>query len=207
MKTYQSPTKDKKTKKNFFMRNIYGFIFGITLLVVAGIITLTLVLNARRAPVENKPGGDVGVDGPPPAPAYSAPLVDYTVGKEASLTKLVYSSTLNQWRTHNGVDLMTAAGAEVKCIAGGKVEKVQETTLEGVVVTISHENGVVSIYKGLSDVSVKEGDALTGGTVIGKVAENMMTEQNDGAHLHFEMTKDGKLVDPAAFLPEFNTEK
>lgn len=164
-------------------------------------------MNARRAPVDNKPGGDIGVDGPPPAPTYSAPLVDYTVGKEASLTKLVYSSTLNQWRTHNGVDLMTSAGAEVKCIAGGKVEKVQETTLEGVVVTISHENGVVSIYKGLSDVSVKEGDALTGGTVIGKVAENMMTEQNDGAHLHFEMTKDGKLVDPAAFLPEFNTEK
>ena len=49
MKTYQSPTKDKKTKKNFFMRNIYGIIFGITLLVVAGVITLTLVLKIGRA--------------------------------------------------------------------------------------------------------------------------------------------------------------
>ncbi len=207
MKTYQSPTKDKKTKKNFFMRNIYGFIFGITLLVVAAIITLTLVLNARRAPVDNKPGGDIGVDGPPPAPTYSAPLVDYTVGKEASLTKLVYSSTLNQWRTHNGIDLLTSAGSEVKCVGVGKVESVKDTILEGVVVTVSHEDGVVSIYKGLSDVSVKEGDSVTGGTVLGKVSENMMTEQNDGAHLHFEMTKDGKLVDPATFLPELATDK
>lgn len=206
MKTYQSPTKDKKTKKNFFMRNIYGFIFGITLLVVAGVITLTLVLNAKKTPVVNKPD-DVGVSAPPPAVVYSTPLLDFTVGKEASLDKLVYSSTLNQWRTHNGVDLMAAAGADVKCIAAGRVEKVKETTLEGFVVTVSHDDGIVSVYKGLSDVSVSEGDSLLSGTVIGKVAENMMTEQNDGAHLHFEMTKNGKLVDPAAYLPELVADK
>ena len=206
MKTYQSPTKDKKTKKNFFMRNIYGIIFGITLLVVAGVITLTLVLT-NRTPVDNNNGGSVDVDTPPAGPVYVVPVENYTVGKSASLTKLVYSTTLNQWRTHNGVDLLTGAGSSVMSIADGKVESVKQTTLEGVVVTIAHENGLVSIYKGLSEATVAEGDSVSKGGAIGKVAENMMIEQREGAHLHLEMKENGKYVDPAKYLTEFDENK
>lgn len=205
MKTYQSPTKEKKTKKNFFMRNIYGIIFGITLLVVAGVITLTLVLTSRT-PVENKPGPDVDVD-VPPAPTYTLPLENYTLGNTASLDKLVYSATLNQWRTHDGIDFIASAGASVKSIAAGKVESVKQTNLEGTVVTIAHDDGLVSIYKGLSDVSVKEGDSVALGSVIGVVAENMMIEQREGTHLHLEMKKDGKLVDPSVYLTEISENK
>ena len=206
MKTYQNPAKEKKTKKNFFMRNIYGIIFGVTLLVIAGVITLTLVLTTRKVPVDNKPGGDVDVD-VPPTPTYSLPLEDYTMGSGASLDALVYSATLNQWRTHNGVDLLTGAGSSVMSIADGKVESVKQTTLEGVVVTIAHENGLVSIYKGLSGATVAEGDSVSKGGAIGKVAENMMIEQREGAHLHLEMKENGKYVDPAKYLTEFDENK
>lgn len=206
MKTYQSSTEDKRTKKNFFMRNIYGIIFGMTLLVIAGAITLTLVLTTRDVPVDNNPGGDVPVDNPP-KPTYTVPLETYTLGKSASLDKLIYSATLNQWRTHNGVDLIAAAGSDVKCIFAGKVESVKTTTLEGTVVTVSHGDGLVSIYKGLDGVTVKEGDSVTGGYVLGKVAENMMIEQRDGAHLHLEMQKDGKYVNPAEYLTDIAENK
>lgn len=207
MKTYQSSTKEKKTKKNFFMRNIYGIIFGATLLVVAGVITLTLVLNAKT-PVDNKPGGDVDVDVPTPKPTFVVPLEEYSVGQSAALDKLVYSSTLNQWRTHNGIDLIAAAGAQVKCVASGTVEKVESTTLEGTVITIAHADGLVSIYKGLSDqVAVKEGDSVTSGDVIGTVADTMMIEQREGAHLHLEMKLAGKYVDPAAYVTDLAGEK
>ncbi|MCI8613308.1 MAG: M23 family metallopeptidase [Clostridia bacterium] len=206
MKTYQSPTKDKKTKKNFFMRNIYGIIFGITLLVVAGVITLTLVLT-NRTPVDNNNGGSVDVDTPPAGPVYVVPVENYTVGKSASLTKLVYSTTLNQWRTHNGVDILTSAGAQVKTICGGTVKSVKETNLEGFVVTVEHDGGITSTYKGLGEVSVKEGDKLEANQAIGTVAENMMIEQNDGAHLHLEMTKDGKLIDPASLISDLSSDK
>lgn len=208
MKTYQSSTKEKKTKKNFFMRNIYGIIFGATLLVVAAVITLTLVLNASKAPVDNNPGGDINTGGDPQKPVYVTPLDDYTVGQSAALDKLVYSSTLNQWRTHNGIDLLAAAGANVKCVAAGKVEKVENTTLEGTVVTIAHEDGLVSIYKGLSsDVLVKEGDSVASGFVIGTVADTMMMEQREGAHLHLEMKLSGKYVDPANYITDFAADK
>lgn len=187
------------------MRNIYGFVFGITLLVIAGVITLTLVLSLKKAPnvdIPNEVPTDV-----PPAPTYVAPLDTYTVGKSASVSKLVYSSTLNQWRTHDGIDLMTSAGSSVKSIADGKVTAVKPTTLEGTVVTVTHADGLVSIYKGLADASVNVGDSVTQGAVIGTVAENMMMEQRDGAHLHLEMKLSGKYVDPATYLEEFASEK
>ena len=207
MKTYQSPTKDKKTKKNFFMRNIYGFILGISLLVVAGIVTLTLVLTLRKSPiVDVDVPNDVGVVAPP-AQTYVVPLDDYTVGKSASVSALVYSSTLTQWRTHDGVDLLTTSGSNVKCVTDGRVSAIKETTLEGTVVTVEHEDGLVSIYKGLGSVSVKEGDTLSAGAVIGTVAENMMIEQREGAHLHLEMKKSGKYIDPATYLQELSENK
>lgn len=207
MKTYQSSTKEKKTKKNFFMRNIYGIIFGATLLVVAGIITLTLVLN-NRTPSQVGPGPDVDIDVPTPKPTYIVPLDEYTMGQSAALDKLVYSSTLNQWRTHNGIDLMASAGAVVKSVGSGTVEKVETTTLEGVVVTVAHADGLVSIYKGLSsDVNVKVGDGVSAGDVIGTVADTMMMEQREGAHLHLEMKLAGKYVDPASYIPDLATEK
>ncbi|MDE6398806.1 MAG: M23 family metallopeptidase, partial [Clostridiales bacterium] len=92
-----------------------------------------------------------------------------------------------------GVDFEAAAGSDVLSIAGGKVTKVENTILEGVVVTLAHDEGYESIYKGLESASVAEGESIAAGVVLGKVG-TMMCEQNSGAHLHLEMKKDGKFV-------------
>ncbi|MBR7141699.1 MAG: M23 family metallopeptidase, partial [Clostridia bacterium] len=89
--------------------------------------------------------------------------------------------------------------APVKSIANGKISKVEQTTLEGVVVTVAHENGLVSVYKSLASASVKEGDEVNAGTQIG-VAGTMLTESSDGVHLHLEMLENGKLVNPLSYL-------
>ena len=131
--------------------------------------------------------------------SFSLPVENASVIREAAIDKLVYMPSLNMWKTHAGVDFSATENAPVKAIASGKVESVEETTLEGVVVTISHEDGLVSVYKSLASASVSAGDSVLQGTTIG-VAGTMLTEKTDGVHVHLEMTLNGELVDPLLYL-------
>ena len=84
---------------------------------------------------------------------------------------------------------------DVRAIQTGKVTSVKEDKLMGKIVTIQHENGVVSIYSSLSEVTVKENDEISQGTIIGKSGESNL-EKNLGSYLLFEMTIDGKYINP-----------
>lgn len=92
-------------------------------------------------------------------------------------------------------------GSVVKAVYDGKVVKVETTTLEGGVVTIEQTDGLIAVYKSLSEIKVKEGDNVKSGDEIGKVDSVMIIESADGAHLHLEMKKSGEYVDPMAYLP------
>ena len=107
---------------------------------------------------------------------FVLPIDGATVIREASLDKLVYMPSLNMWRTHNGIDVTASENAPVKSIANGKVSKIEQTTLEGVVVTVTHENGLVSVYKSLASSSVKEGDEVkrTGRIIEVPVGDGML---------------------------------
>ena len=57
------------------------------------------------------------------------------------------------------------------------------------------------MYKSLnSDVAISVGDKVSGGQVIGTISETMAQELNSGAHLHFEMLKNGVKVNPNDYL-------
>ena len=131
--------------------------------------------------------------------AYTMPIVGAESGQGFSVDKLVYNKTLNQWRTHNGVDFVCEKGVAVVAIYDGTVTNVEATTLEGTVVEIDHGNGLVAIYKGLENVVLNKGDKVTLGQKIGEIG-SMMTESLDGYHLHLEMTLNGKFVNPMDYL-------
>lgn len=134
-----------------------------------------------------------------PVESFSLPAEKYTVLKEASIDKLVYMPSLNMWKTHNGIDIGVAEKTEIKSVFSGKVKKVEQSTLEGVVVTVELSNGMTAIYKSLSSASVKEGDKIENGAVVGVVG-TMLSESDLGNHLHLELKKDGKFVNPAQYL-------
>lgn len=192
MKVYTTKTKEKNKK------GLLALIIGLTLIACAIIITLCVTLT--------RPTQEAGGNIIPPAndqtEKYVMPFSAYTVGGEFS-DKVVYNKTLKQWRTHNGVDFMVDKGTEVMAVLGGKVAKIQNTTLEGTVITIEQSDGVTTYYKSLSaDVKVAEGDTVKTGDVIGTVDNTMSIEKNEGVHLHLEMMKDGAYLDPLDFLPE-----
>jgi murein DD-endopeptidase MepM/ murein hydrolase activator NlpD len=206
MRTYQSGTKEKNVRKNN-KKLIYSILLAVSLAAIATVITLSVVLGGPKPlPVLEEPDPSQPVDTVPDvtAPEFKAPLASFTVTAQASLTRLVYSSSMNYWKTHNGVDLAAEAGATVMSVSAGTVTSVQHTVLEGSVVAVTHGDGLVSYYKGLdSDVSVSVGDAVSAGTRLGTLSgAGMALEHDEGPHLHLEMKLNGKFVDPAVYLPE-----
>ena len=118
-----------------------------------------------------------------------------------SMEELVYSPTLGDWRTHNGVDIAADAGTEVCAAADGEVYTVYEDDSMGYTVVIRHDGGYLTRYASLSqDIPVKSGDAVSAGQVIGYVGDSALVETTLGSHIHFSVTHQDEPMNPADFL-------
>ncbi|WP_237660340.1 M23 family metallopeptidase [Tepidanaerobacter sp. GT38] len=132
-----------------------------------------------------------------------------TVGKVITafaMDTLVYSKTLEQWNTHNGIDIAADLGSPVKAAMEGIVAEVKNNDPRlGVVVILDHSGGIQTLYGNLqSDKLVKKGDKIEKGQVIGAVGQMAPFEIEDPPHLHFEVIKDGKNINPEQYLPKLN---
>lgn len=94
---------------------------------------------------------------------------------------------------------------DVLSILDGKVTNVKDDNLLGKVVTIKHENNITSTYQSLSEVTVKEGDQVTSGMIIGKAGTSNL-EKELGNHLLLEITKDEKYINPESTYEKQPTE-
>ena len=128
------------------------------------------------------------------------PLDSYTLGQAFYDTELVFDPTQKHFATHEGVDFMAAAGSDVKCMFDGQVKSITTDVNKGTVVTISHQDGFETVYNLLDEVTLKEGDTVTQGQVIGKVSDSALMEVASGDHIHLELTKDGKRVNPLDYM-------
>ena len=118
-----------------------------------------------------------------------------------AVTELIYSRTLDQWMTHRGIDISAPKGTEVRCPWAGTVEEIYEDDSLGFTVKVAHSGGLCSLYSNLrSDSPVKEGALINAGAVIGYVGSSAIAECSDPSHLHFEVHKDGKAVDPEEYV-------
>lgn len=121
----------------------------------------------------------------------------------ASLTAPVYSITMEDYRTHSGVDIKASIGDSVVSCADGIVKKIWDDPMMGKSVSIDHGAGVESVYKNLADelaTNIAVGAAVTAGQAIGCVGESALVECEEESHLHFELTVNGELVDPAKYI-------
>jgi len=104
------------------------------------------------------------------------------------------NNTTVRW---NGIGIRAAEGAEVHAVAAGKVRVAEPFGTYGLTVIIEHPGGDYSVYGSLEKVTVKKGDVVGKGDIIGYVGS---TDPELGPHLHFEMRPEGRPVDPLDIL-------
>lgn len=118
-----------------------------------------------------------------------------------SADSLSYNTALQDWRTHNGVDLSAQLGDPVAAAHAGTVISVRDDVLLGKTVTMDLGDGLTASYSNLDkEVSVSSGDSLSAGDPIGTVGETAAGEHNDTPWLHFSLEQDGQAVDPLSYL-------
>ena len=136
------------------------------------------------------------------APASTQP-VSGRVLNSYSGDELVYSKTLGDWRTHNGVDYAASRGAEVTAPAAGKVVETGTDDKWGPVVAIEDASGRVWRVCGTTEAKVKKGDVMQ--AVIVRTAKEV--RRVDGSYIKFDsnaavlLSKQGEPVGTRIFGP------
>ena len=125
------------------------------------------------------------------------PALDGEVQKIYSTDKVVYSKTLHQWKTHDGIDISAENNKTVVAIERGVVEKVYNDSFYGMTVEIEHINGYRSVYSNLEEnVYVNVGESVIKGQKLGKVGNTAIGEYLDEPHLHFVLFQNDKNINP-----------
>jgi murein DD-endopeptidase MepM/ murein hydrolase activator NlpD len=138
-------------------------------------------------PVDTKPDG------------FVLPVTNAEVSNEYGF---FYNSTLNNYYEHEGYDFVTAVGEKVYAVEDGTIESVYTSdVLSGTEIVVDHGNGVKTVYRFVAArEGLSAGVKVEKGEEIGFVAEASGNEYKEGAHLLFEVVKNGKTIDPALYL-------
>lgn len=127
--------------------------------------------------------------------------IDGEIAKQYAKDNLLYSQTLEEWTTHLGIDIKADKATVVKASADGKVKSIKNDPRYGLSVIVEHEDGYETLYSNLlTSEFVEVGETIKQGQSIGTVGNTAPFEILDDAHLHFEISKNGEVLDPNQFI-------
>ena len=120
---------------------------------------------------------------------------------EYAKENLIYSETLKEWITHTAIDIKTDKTSVIKSSADGIIKSIVNDPRYGLTVVIEHDEGYETVYSNLLTAEfVVVGEEIIQGQTIGTAGNTASFESNMECHLHFELLKDGKYLDPAIYL-------
>lgn len=201
--------KKKLKLKSYVVPSIYVVL--ITLFVISAMQTfedaplleedvkyVSSVILSNDTPVISTPGKEIVIIKP-----YNDNKVtigkgyyDYKSDEQTQQNSLVnYENTYIQ---NSGIDYVKNEAFDVISILDGTVISVNNNELLGQTIEIQHAGNLISVYQSLSNVLVKEGDVIKQGTVLGK-SGTCKLNLSLGNHLHFELFKEGQVVNPTDY--------
>ena len=98
---------------------------------------------------------------------------------------------------HYGVDYAGDIGDDILATASGVVTHASPRLGYGLMVEVNHGDGLITRYAHLSEALVAPGDVIKKGQVIARMGSS---GRSTGPHVHFEVLRDGKLVNPLTFI-------
>ena len=144
--------------------------------------------SANKKPESNKPA------------FYLEAPVKGKIIRAFMIDKLTYNKTLNQWSTHNGIDIQADEGTEVKAAMSGTVEAAYSDPVFGGVIILKHDNNRKTVYAGITaDSKIEEGTKVNTSQTLG-VLKTPNFEAYLGPHLHFELIEGTNNLDPAKYF-------
>ncbi len=168
-----------------------------------------------KPPVTQKPSDSEQKPSKNPSSTVENKLPSFVLPVSGSLLKKhdsemqVHSTTMNDYRVHIGVDIVTEENAPVYAAADGTVSKIWKDPMMGYSIAVKHSGNCYTIYKNLSETlpeGIKEGSSVRSGQLIASVGESAMIEVAEEPHLHFEMTVADLAVDPLEYFSETSLE-
>ncbi len=219
------PTKKNSRILGFVKSNLYYLLIGVALITIIA-VTAAVIASGSKKSVAEKPKEPPKIDEPdkpdkPDEPVdpekpdnpekpeepketkiiFNMPVQNATFGKKYTHDTIVFNKTLGVYTGHTGLDISAEEGSKVVCVYDGVVESVTTSYLQGTTVTIDHGNGLKTVYNSIeAKEGLAAGQTLKAGDEIGAVSDNNRQEYKDGAHLHFEVLKDGSKVDPEEYF-------
>ena len=137
-------------------------------------------------------------------PSFTLP-VNGALSKKHDPEQQVFSQTMNDYRVHLGLDIVTAENAPVYASADGTVSRIWKDTLMGYCIAVKHSGDCYTIYKNLSEelpTGIREGATVRAGQLLATVGNSAMVEIGDEPHLHFEMTVGDLMVNPLEYFDD-----
>ena len=128
--------------------------------------------------------------------AISKTFYDMTDEESRQQDSLVYYE--NTYLQNSGVLYSSEEQFDVLSVYDGTVSKISKDDILGNVIEISHNTNLKTVYYSLSEVSIKQDDVITAGTVIGKSGQNSLENEKDNCLL-FEVYYNGLAMDPEDF--------
>ena len=122
-----------------------------------------------------------------------------TSGKIINKFGIHKNNKLNTTYNNIGIDILSNPGSQIKAVVDGVVTvqtAIDEYNHSSNLVIIRHGDGYITVYKNIKNIRVNKGDYVAAGQTIGNVDSNSSNENI----LHFEVWKDGKNINPEAWL-------
>lgn len=123
-------------------------------------------------------------------PVIGDVLLDY------SMDKAVYHATMQQYHYNPALVVAASEGQTITAAADGIVSDVYYDSQTGNTIRFDLGNGYMLTYGQLSDISLKAGDHVAAGDVVGKVAKPTIYYTQEGTNIYYKLTKDGVPIDP-----------
>ena len=130
----------------------------------------------------------------------SSRYIPYTIPVEGFITKEFQKDDLLTGDSHTGIDIVSKEGSVIRSVADGVVVFSNWTFEGGNVIIIDHLNGFISFYKHNKRLLVGEKSFVRRGQPIALMGNSGVSS---GTHLHFEIWRNGKPVDPKDYIINF----